>query len=255
MRRPRGFLVDLDGTLYEADRVVPGAPEAIARIRELGVPVRFLTNTTRVPRSALVSRLEAMGLPVSLDMVYTAPLAAAAWLRERGRTRVSLCLPPHTIEDFPGFVCTDDRPDAVVVGDLGPAWTFERLNLAFRHVLEGAELVALHRNRYWQTADGLTIDAGAYVAALEYATGAQAVVVGKPSRPMFESAAASMDLSIDQVAVVGDDIQTDIGGAQAAGAMGVLVRTGKFRPEQLDRASIQPDAVIDSIARLPEMIA
>src|SRR5690606_19090550 len=121
----------------------------------------------------------------------------------------------------------------VVIGDLGEGWSFSRLNAAFRQVLGGATLLALQKNRYWRTGDGLSLDAGPFVAALEYATGVEAVVVGKPSEDFFRLAAASMALPPDRITVIGDDLESDVGGAQAAGMRGILVRTGKFREESL----------------------
>ena len=148
----------------------------------------------------------------------------------------------------------DDVPEAVVVGDLGPEWTFQRLNGAFRQLLAGARLVALQRNRYWRTPDGLTIDAGAFVAALEYAAGTEAVVVGKPSREFFRLAADSLPPGSGPAVVVGDDVETDIAGARAAGLGSILVRTGKFRPEALAASPVEPDLIVDSIATLAELL-
>jgi len=145
------------------------------------------------------------------------------------------------------------QPDAIVVGDLGEAWDFRRLNAAFRQLLGGARLVALQRNRYWRTPDGLTIDAGAFVAALEYAASVEAVVVGKPSAEFFRLAAASLPDGAAPALVVGDDVETDIAGAHAAGLPSVLVRTGKFRPESLEAARVKPDLVLDSAARLEDL--
>jgi phospholysine phosphohistidine inorganic pyrophosphate phosphatase len=251
VKRPRGVLLDLDGTIYEDERLIPGAPEAIATLRNAGIAVRFVTNTTRMPRSALRDRLARFGIPAERDEVITAPAAAAEWLRAEGLMPVALHVEPATEEDFTGLPLDDSRPAAVVVGDLGAGWTFARLNQAFRQVIGGGRLVALQRNRYWQTADGLTLDAGAFVAALEYAAGVTATVVGKPSPAFFTSAIHTVGrVSPADVVVVGDDATTDVAGAKACGCVGVLVRTGKYRPG--DERS--PDAVIDSVAALPALL-
>src|SRR5690606_15046853 len=133
--------------------------------------------------------------------------AAASWLRRAGLHRVALFVPAPTHEDFRDLEITDDEPAAVVVGDLGEAWSFEALNQAFRHLLGGARLVALQKNRYWRRPDGLALDAGPFVAALEYAASLEALVVGKPSREFFHLAAASMGVSPERVTVVGDDLE------------------------------------------------
>lgn len=251
---PRGVLLDLDGTLYQGNRPVAGAPEAVRRLREAGYGVRFVTNTTRRPRSELVERLRGLGIEADRHELFTAPAAAAARLAERGVERIALCLPRETLAEFSTFRQDEREPEAVVVGDLGDEWTFHRLNRAFRWLLAGAELVALQRNRYWRTEAGLVLDAGPFVAALEYAAGVEATVVGKPSREFFAGAARSMGLDLSEVVMVGDDPAADVGGARAAGARGVLVRTGKFREEELAGSEVRPDAVIDSVAELPALL-
>jgi HAD superfamily hydrolase (TIGR01458 family) len=250
-----GLLIDLDGTVYDEEAPIPGAAEAVEALRRAGLPLRFVTNTTRVPRSTIAEWLAGFGVTATAGDIFTPPLAAAAWLRERGIKRVLLCLPEHTFEEFPDVTIDEQRPEAVVVGDLGTGWTFDVLNRAFNRLLDGAEFLALHRNRYWKTAGGLALDAGAFVAALEYASGRAATLVGKPSRPMFEAAAGSMGLAPEDVAMVGDSLESDVAGAKAAGCRGILVRTGKRRAEELVRTTpVEPDLVVDSIADLPGLL-
>jgi HAD superfamily hydrolase (TIGR01458 family) len=250
----RGLLVDLDGTVYEDGRAIPGAADALTIVRRAGLGLRFVTNTTRMPRSALVETLARCGVEAQVDEIHTAPSAAAEWLRARGIGRVSLCVPAATFVEFAGFEIDEAEPMAVVVGDLSRAWTFERLNRAFLHVHRGAELVALQRNRYWSTRDGLALDAGPFVAALEYAASRQATVVGKPSPEFFDTAARSLGLPLSSLAAVGDDALADVRGAQVAGARGVLVRTGKFASDEAGRAAVEPDAVVGSLADLPTLL-
>lgn len=252
--RPQGVLLDLDGTVYTETGLIPGADRAVDALRDAGVPLRFVTNTTRVPRSTIAGWLEGFGIRAGADDVFTPPLAAAEWLRRRGARRVAVCLPEHTFVEFDGLELVDEDPDVVVIGDLGAGWTFELMNRVFRWILDGSEFLALHRNRYWLTDDGLTLDVGAFVAAFEYATGRRAELVGKPSRAMFEAASASMGLEPADVAMVGDDLEADIAGMQECGGQGIMVRTGKFRAEELARAGAEPDALIDSIAELPGLV-
>ena len=254
LRGVRGLLLDLDGTLYEADGLIPGAAEAVARLRAAGLALRYVTNTTRQPRAALVERLGSLGLPVSADEMFTAPLAAVAWLEAHGVRTVALHVAAEAAGEFGRFTIDEIGPEAVVVGDLGPAWTFERLNRAFRQLGDRATLLAIQKNRYWRAAEGLVLDAGPFVAALEYASGRSAVTVGKPSAPFLQGAVAGLDLPLADVALVGDDIVSDVGGAIAAGARGVLVRTGKFRPGDVEAAGVRPTAVIDSVAALPGLL-
>ncbi len=251
--RPGALLLDIDGTLYVGDDAVAGAPEAVRALAARRLPIRYLTNTTRFSRRELAGRLRALGFPAGDHELFTAPVAAAAWLARQGIRRIALYVPDSTLEDFAAFRLVSEEPEAVVVGDLGSGWSFERLNAAFRQLLAGARLVALQRNRYWLTPDGLTIDAGAFVAALEYAASVEAVVVGKPSAEFFRLAAASLPPHAQPALVVGDDVETDIAGARAAGLPAALVRTGKFREETLAAAPVQPELVLESAARLVDL--
>jgi HAD superfamily hydrolase (TIGR01458 family) len=257
MRKPpAGLLLDLDGTVYEDEAAIPGVPTAIAKLRDAGVPVRFVTNTTRVPRSTIAGWLADFDVPAQADDVFTPPLAAVGWLKTHGLRRLAVCLPEHAQGEFADFeiVAEDQRPEAVVVGDLAAGWTFDVMNRVFRWLLDGVEFVALHRNRYWKSEGKLLLDVGAFVAAFEYATGRQATLVGKPSRAMFQAAAASMGLTPADVAMVGDDLQADIAGAQAVGCQAFLVRTGKFRAAELGASGIEPDLLVDSLAALPDLL-
>jgi HAD superfamily hydrolase (TIGR01458 family) len=207
----------------------------------------------------VLAKLRELGVEAELDEVLTAPVAAASWLRARGARRVGLLVTRATWEDFEGLdgVGPDEREpgpvDHLVIGDLGAAWSFDVLSWGFRRLLDGAELVAIQKNRYWDTGDGLALDAGAFVAALEYAAGREATVVGKPSRAFFESAAASMELAPEDCLVIGDDLDSDVAGARRAGCTAILVRTGKFRLDgrSEEEAHQQADAVLDSLADLP----
>ncbi len=253
-RRPSGLLLDLDGTVYEDDGLIAGADAAIAALREGGVPVRFVTNTTRVPRATIAGWLKDFGIPATADDIFTPPYAAVSWLAENGIERVAICLPESSFGEFAEFEIVKENPQAVVIGDMGPAWTFEVMNRVFLWILDGARFIALHRNRYWKSGGELVIDVGAFVAAFEYATGRGATLVGKPSRPMFEGAARSMGLELSDVAMVGDDLQADIAGSQAIGCQAFMVRTGKFRAEELAESDVEPDLVIDSVAALPGLL-
>jgi len=246
----RGVVFDLDGTIYDERGLVSGADTAVARLRHAGIRVCFATNTTRRPRQALVERMCSLGIEVRADDVVTAPRAAVSLLQARRLRAVALHVARDTEVDFEGVVREDESPDAVVVGDLGDGWTFHRLNQAFRQLMTGAELVALQKNRYWQTSDGLTLDAGPFVAALEYAAATRAILVGKPSDAFFDASCRLLGLPRAEVLMVGDDVESDVIGAMRAGMRGVLVRTGKFRPDALSRG-VEPASVIRSVADLP----
>jgi HAD superfamily hydrolase (TIGR01458 family) len=250
----RALLVDLEGTLCEAGRPVAGAREAMALLERSGIAFRYVTNTTSRPRRVLSAELDAMGFPSEPERIHTAPRAGRSYLLENGWTRAHLLVRPALLEDFDGVAEDAAAPPAVVLGDLGEETTWDALNRAFRLLLSGAALVTLARNRYYRGPDGLRLDQGPFAAALEYASGRSAVLVGKPSPHFFAAALADLGVSPAEAAVVGDDLESDAGGGQMAGMRGVLVRTGKFREEELARSAVRPDAVIDSAARLPELL-
>ncbi|MDP9477559.1 MAG: HAD-IA family hydrolase, partial [Actinomycetota bacterium] len=157
------------------------------------------------------------------------------------------------LEDLEGIAITDDSPGYVLVGNLGAGFTYQRLDAAFRHLMAGADLIALSKNRYWQRAGGeLSLDAGPFVAALEYASGKSALGVGKPERAFFELALENLGLPSREVAMVGDDPELDVAGAQAAGLCSILVETGRHRPGTA--SPLRPDVVLESVAQLPEAL-
>lgn len=250
------MLLDLDGVVYVGDEPVPGAARTVDWLAREGVPYRYVTNTTSRPRRALVDKLAGMGITATADQILTPAVAAVAWLRRHAAGHPALFVPDATATEFAGL---DPLPDganggagAVVVGDLGRGWDFATLNRAFRLLMsdEGPPLIALGLTRYWRADDGLRLDAGPFVRALEYAAGRPAVVLGKPDPAFYDSAVEDLDLEPDSVVMVGDDVRSDVEGAQRAGLTGVLVRTGKFSPSDLV-GDVSPDAVIDSIADLP----
>ncbi|MFQ5784387.1 MAG: TIGR01458 family HAD-type hydrolase [Alphaproteobacteria bacterium] len=250
----RGVLLDLEGVLYQGDAPIPGAVEAVRRLGDAGLGLRFLTNTTTRPRSHIVARMRAIGFAVDPADVFSPAMAAGRSLRRAGVHRIHLAAPESLAADFTGFELVDERVDAVVLGDLHTEFTWLRLNRLFGMLLAGARLVALHKNRFCRREEGLGLDLGPFVAALEYAAGTTAAVMGKPSPAFFAMALESLGLAADETVMVGDDIEADIGGARAAGIYAVQVETGKYSPRDRAHPSIAPDARIRSIRELPELI-
>jgi HAD superfamily hydrolase (TIGR01458 family) len=245
--RIRGLLVDLDGTLYVGDEPVEGARETIRRLESSGLTLRYITNTTRKPRREVREHLLSLGFEVEEAEIFTPARAAAGLIGDKS------CFPlvdESLLEDLEGVTLAENHPDYVVVGDLGEGFTYDRLNAAFRHLMNGAELLALQKNRYWRKVDGLALDAGPFVAALEYASGKSATVIGKPEKSFFRIALEDLGLGAREVAMVGDDAETDVVGAQAAGLSGILVKTGKYRPG----AEGAPDLILESFADLLEVL-
>lgn len=247
------ILFDLDGVLYENDQPIAGGADVIDWFRDRHIPFRFLTNTTSRSRDSLVHKLAGFGITCDADDFLTPPVAARRWLQQNGATRIGLYVPDVTREEFDGFELVDGEDaeiDAVVIGDLGDAWTFDTMNQVFRSLMNNppAALVALGMTRYWRGARGLQLDVGPMVKAFEYATGRTAVVTGKPAREFYNTAVEMV--GEDEVYMIGDDIRGDIEAAQDAGLKAILVRTGKFTEPDL-ALGVEPDAVLHSVAELP----
>jgi len=250
----KGLLLDLSGTLYVDDDVIEGAGEAIERMGRAQMPLLFVTNTTSRPRRQILERMARLGFSVEAEQVYTAPIAAADVMWEAGIRRCHFLLKEAVLEDFGGFEAADADPEAVVVGDIGEGFDYATLNRAFQHLQAGAALYALAANRCFESGGALQLDVGPFVAALEYAADREAEVVGKPSSAFFQRAVGRLGLRPGEVAMVGDDIESDVGGAMDAGLQGILVKTGKYRAEAARRSEVRPDAVLDSIAGIPEWL-
>jgi HAD superfamily hydrolase (TIGR01458 family) len=231
--------------------------DALARLRRLGVPFRLVTNTTSRSRGTLVARLRSYGFGVAAEDLFTATLAGRDLLQRGGYSRVSPFVPEAALEDLADLDLiggTSGRagnvmPDAVIVGDLGEGWTYQLLQEAFEYLMAGAALVALSRDRYWLNGTRLALDAGPFVVGLEFATGKGARIAGKPSPEFYAAALRSLGLEPSLgVAMIGDDLWSDVQGAQHAGLQGWLVRTGKFRESALVESGIRPDRLLESVA-------
>jgi HAD superfamily hydrolase (TIGR01458 family) len=252
--RAGGFLIDLDGTVIEGGKLIPGAAEALMTLVRKEIPYRIVTNTTSKPRSAILTKMNALGLELQPEQVITAPIIGRDYLLRQGITRCFPLLKRSLLEDLAAIEFVESSPQAVLVGDVGGDLSYEALNRAFRFLLDGAAFITLARNRYFRGTDGLCLDVGSIVAALEYATQREALLIGKPARDFFLLACESMGVPCERAVVVGDDLEADVGGAKAAGCTGILVQTGKFRPDQMEKSKICPDAILSSLACLPSWV-
>jgi HAD superfamily hydrolase (TIGR01458 family) len=251
-----GVLLDIDGVLVVSWEAIPGAADALNALTDRGIPFRLVTNTTTRSRARVAGALHDAGIAVDPADILTAPVATAAYLRaHHPEAGIFLLNSGDVLDDFGGINLVEADADVVVVGGAGESFTYHRLNRAFQMLLDGAALVAMHRNLYWRTSSGFELDTGAYLVALEQASGTTPVVLGKPSPDFFAEALAALDEPRDRVAMVGDDIENDVLAGQHEGLTGVLVRTGKFRAAALEAADEVPDHVIESIAELPRLIS
>lgn len=250
--KTQGLLLDLEGVLYQDGAPIDGAAEALQYLQNAGIQIRYLTNTTTRSQRLITERLVGYGLDVAMKDVFSPAIAARGYLRAESLSSLFLAAEAGLSEDFGGFVLDDENPDSVVMGDLHTRFDWVLLDRIFGMVQSGARLIALHKNRYCRRDGRISLDLGPFVAAIEYATGTEAIVMGKPDHGFFRMALRDMGLPPGDVVMVGDDPFSDIGGAKDAGIRAVQVRTGKYKP--LESAETpEADAVIDSIADLPAL--
>ncbi len=251
------ILFDLDGTLYIGNQAIPGAVDAVHRLREQGFQLRFLTNTTTKSQAELVAQLRALDFSLEAHELISAPVAATLELQElQKKYQRSLRIWPVVADairtDFSEFEFDDVNPDVVVLGDIGDRWDLSLINKLFNVIHSGAQLIALHKNRFWQTSDGLKADIGFFVAGLEYVCSANARVMGKPNADFFQRVLDSVGVSAHDAIMVGDDIDSDVGGAQLLGITGCLVKTGKFRQHYFEQSKVKPDILVESVAEFTD---
>ncbi|HZT14442.1 MAG TPA: TIGR01458 family HAD-type hydrolase [Gaiellaceae bacterium] len=251
------ILLDVEGVLHVSGEPIAGAAAAVRRLRADGHRLRFVTNSTTRSRVQLAEQLRGMGIELADDELQTTGDVAA---RQLAGKRVLALVMSGILEDLAALQLVGMNVDAVLVGgadegeETGRVFSYLNLNRAFHELQAGAELYCLHKNRWWQTADGPRLDAGAFVAGLEYAADAEATVLGKPSAAYFQAALAELDAEPALTWMIGDDLEGDVVGAHNHGIHSMLVRTGKFRPDEVERSRVQPDAIVSSIAQVPSWL-
>jgi HAD superfamily hydrolase (TIGR01458 family) len=251
------ILLDVDGVFHVSGEPIAGGADAVDRLRADGHRIRFVTNNTTRSRAELAEQLRSLGIGLEDEELQTTPRAAARALHGK---RV-LALTMHAIVgDLDGVELVGEGADAVLIGgadetaETNLVFSYMNLARAFHELEAGAELYCLHKNRWWQTRGGPLLDAGAFVVGLEYSAAVEATVLGKPSPEYFEAALEALDADAGMTWMVGDDIEADIAGAQRHGMKTVLVRTGKFRPDAVESTRIRPDAILSSVAQLPDWL-
>ena len=237
----KGLLLDINGVFYVGNRLLPGAADVVKALRDRDMPFRVVTNNTTESLATLHNNLNKMGLPIKQHEIISATHATILYLRQLGQPKCFLLLADEVLSDFQEFPRSEMDAEAVVIGDMGDDFNYRVLNRAFKLIMQGAELIALHKGRYWQWEAGLQLDIGAFVTGLEYSTEKTATVIGKPSPSFFKLALDDLELPAHEVAMVGDDIEADVGGAQAMGLKGILVKTGKYRQALVEKSDVKPD--------------
>jgi len=247
----KGVLLDLSGVLYLGDQAIEGSVAALIRLQSTGLPILYVTNTTRQSRHQIWLQLQTMQFPIQEKDIFTAPMAAHAYL-SRQNLSPYLLIHPLLKPDFADLIT--EKPDAVLVGDAAEDFSYPHMNTAFRYLIDGAPLVAMGKNRYFMEQDGLSLDSGTYVAALEYAAGVDAVITGKPAIEFYTTAVKAIDCTAQSVVMVGDDVDADVNGAIDAGLTGVLVQTGKYRLQDNHRLTQKDTPVVKDFSAAVEWI-
>ncbi|XP_046372124.1 phospholysine phosphohistidine inorganic pyrophosphate phosphatase-like [Haliotis rufescens] len=252
-----GVLLDITGVLYnsghDGGHAIPGSVDAVNRLRGAGLPVRFCTNETTSTKAALVKKLQGHGFTMTETDVFPPAPAVCSLLKQR-HLRPYLLVHPNA---RPNFADIDtSNPNCVVMGDAADHFTYENMNKAFKLLmsLEEPVLISMGRGKYYREEDENVLDVGAYMKALEYACDIEAEIVGKPSPSFFNAALEDMGVTSDKVVMVGDDVVNDVGGSQACGMRGVLVRTGKYRPSDEHHPTVTPSGVVDNLAEAVDLI-
>lgn len=249
----KGILFDLDGVLYTGSSAIDGAVEAIEKLRTSHI-CRFVTNTSTLSLASLQQKINKLGFKIPANEIISAPQATLLYLRRQQKPVCRLLLADDVKQDFKEFYQAEAAVNYIVIGDIGSTWSYTLLNQVFNDLMQGAKLIAIHKNKFWQTEHGLQMDIGGFVEALEYASGVKAMIIGKPSADFFQIALDDMGLKSSEVAMIGDDIDVDIGGSQQIGLTGILVKTGKYRQSYAAASHVKPDLLIDSIADLPKLL-
>jgi HAD superfamily hydrolase (TIGR01458 family) len=253
IQKAKGFLFDLDGVFIQSGKTLPGAKETITSLRDLNIPFRFLTNTTTKNRRTLQTSLADIGLPCSEEEIFSAGFSGVQTIRKMGSPPCCFYITENLKTDYSEFKENRDAPKVIIIGDYED-WTFNLLDQAFKHVMNGAEIIALHMGKYYKVDMGLRLDAGGFVAALEFATGKKAQIVGKPNKEFFQCALDHLRLRSEDVVMLGDDLINDVKGAQDIGIPGILVKTGKYHKGMVESSGINPDGFLHSIADLPNIL-
>ena len=253
IQEAKGFLFDLDGVFCQSGKPIPGAIDTLDFLNNNKIPFRFLTNTTQQNRETLTNSLNRIGLVCTDSEIISAGFIGVEYLRKMGSPTCRFFISENLKLDYLEFEENFRNPEVIVIGDYSQ-WTFNLLNEAFSHVMNGAKIIALHQGKYYKVDSGLRLDAGGFIKALEYVTGKEAYLVGKPKKSFFQHGLNELKLASKEVVMIGDDLINDIKGAQNSGIAGVLVKTGKYHEGMVESSGIIPDGFINSIADLPTIL-
>ena len=243
----------MDGVFIQSGNLLPGALETVNILKAKNIPFRFLTNTTTKSKKTLHKQLIRLGIKCEEKHIFSAGFAGIRTIIDMGGPSCKLYISDDLKKDYKVFNLNNSSPELIVIGDY-KKWDTNLLNQAFNYVMAGANILALHVGKYYKTDTGFKLDAGAFVKAIEYSTGKKAIVVGKPNTLFFQEALHDLKLTQNDVLMIGDDLYNDIYGAQRLNIKGILVKTGKYSPENIQDSTIAPDGIIDSIGEIAKIL-
>ena len=247
----KGLLIDLDGTVYEKDNLIPGIKETIQWINTRNIPFKFCTNTTRKTTKEIQNKLIELGITIDIGNIISAPHAAIEYCRYKSYKSIEVFVQEKKMLNE--FIINNNDPEAIILGDLSSGFTYDLLTRIFKKLKAGSDLIAMHKNRFWITKGGLSLDLGPFVSALEYAIDRSAIVVGKPNPEYFKMAIKDWDILPENIMMIGDDIEIDIKGAQNCNIKGGLVKTGKYDQVKVKSTGIKPDCIFSTLADLKNL--
>ena len=250
-----GFLIDLEGVLYSDNKLIEGAIETIKTIRKNNFKIRFLTNTTNAPVKQILEKLKNFNFDIVKEEIFSPIIAAKNYLTQNNLKKICLITDPSLVKEFDKFEINQKNPDAIILGDIYKNFNWVILDNAFKLINENnCRLIALHKNKYCNRDGRISLDLGAFVCAIEYASGIKAKVMGKPEKKFFNLAIEDMGVPINQVLVIGDDIVSDIKGAKDIGIKTIQVKTGKYQETDSDNKFTQPDERVESIVDVVNLL-
>ena len=254
MKNSKGLLIDLEGVLYSDNNVIPGSVETINELRNQGLVLRFITNTTTIPRIKILKNLLNYGLKINEEEIFTPIVATKIYLEEKNIKEIFLVTSKELSIEFQNYKITNECPQAVIMGDIYKDFNWDILDRIFKLINKNnSYLISLHQNKYCIRNDEISLDLGPFVKAIEYATNKEAILMGKPNKNFFDLAIKDLKINKDNIIMIGDDIKSDIEGGFYAGLETIQVMTGKYTVTD-KKNSIQPTKRIKNIKEILNII-
>jgi HAD superfamily hydrolase (TIGR01458 family) len=251
MKQP--LLIDMDGVLRLGNNPAPGVPEFFKYLENSDRKVCILSNSTLADSSGFVNFFKNNFIDCIIPILTT--VEGTLKYVQDNYEKIEIYCSENVKHLFREFI-DNESPQAIIVGDIGRDWNFEILNDIFKKVLAGADLIAMQKNKFWSTPEeGLLLDAGSFIKAIEHAAGKEALLIGKPSPLYFQNALEFIGLNRDEkFLMLGDDLETDILGAKKLNSTGILIYTGKTNKEMVKSSNVKPEFEVHNLFDVIELL-